>query len=82
MESADVFGFVPIRLTTDSGITTSGRLLSQWLASKMGCDELAIGQIQLLPDMVIVGVHSSKVSLALKAFEKYDFDGQKLLAEV
>ena len=82
MESADVFGFVPIRLTTDSGITTSGRLLSQWLASKMGCDELAIGQIQLLPDMIIVGVHSSKVSLALKAFEKYDFHGQKLLAEV
>ena len=82
MESADVFGFVPIRLTSDSGITTSSRLLSEWLASKMGCDELAIGQIQLLSDRVIISIHSSKVSLALKAFEKYDFNGQKISAEV
>ena len=69
MESADVFGFVPIKLTSDTGINLSGRIISQWLAEKMRCDELAIGQIEFENDYAVVNVHSSKVSLALKAIE-------------
>ena len=48
----------------------------------MSCDELAIGQIEFLGEMIVVNVHSSKVSLALKAFERYEFDGQKILAAI
>ena len=82
MESADVFGFVPVKLTSDQELNTSGKAISQWLASKMNCDELAIGQIEMLGEMIVVNVHSSKVSLALKAFERYEFDGQKILAAI
>ena len=82
MESADVFGFVPLQLNADKAITASSRTLSKWLASKIGCDELAIGQIQHLPDKIIVNIHSSKVSLALKAFDKYDFNGHKITAQL
>ena len=74
MESADVFGFVPIKLTSDTGINLSGRIISQWLAEKMRCDELAIGQIEFENDYTVVNVHSSKVSLALKAIEKYEIN--------
>ncbi len=82
MESADVFGFVPIKLTSDTGINLSGRIISQWLAEKMRCDELAIGQIEFEDDYALVNVHSSKVSLALKAIEKYELDGLKMSAQV
>ena len=82
MESADVFGFVPLQLNSDNAIKASSQTLSKWLTSKIGCDELAIGQIQHLPDKIIVNIHSSKVSLALKAFEKYDFNGNKITAQV
>ncbi|MEC8540687.1 MAG: C-terminal helicase domain-containing protein, partial [Candidatus Thermoplasmatota archaeon] len=82
METADVFGFVPVKLTSNQVLKTSGRAISQWLASKMSCDELAIGQIEFLGEIIVVNVHSSKVSLALKAFERYEFDGQKILAAI
>ena len=82
METADVFGFVPVKLTSSQVLKTSGRAISQWLASKMSCDELAIGQIEFLGEIIVVNVHSSKVSLALKAFERYEFDGQKILAAI
>jgi hypothetical protein len=52
------------------------------LAEKMRCDELAIGEIQFDQDTVTVNVHSSKVSLALKAIEKYDLNGVNLSAHV
>ena len=82
MEIADVFGFVPVKLTSSQVLKTSGRAISQWLASKMSCDELAIGQIEFLGEIIVVNVHSSKVSLALKAFERYEFNGQKILAAI
>ena len=82
METADVFGFVPVKLTSNQILNTSGRAISQWVANKMSCDELAIGQIEFMGEMIVVNVHSSKVSLALKAFERYEFDGQKILAAI
>ncbi len=82
MESADVFGFVPLTLTYPSGLKISSRSISKWLAKKMSCDEMAIGQVTLLDDSATVNIHSSKVSLALKAFEKYEFGGQKITAAV
>ncbi|MGB0200381.1 MAG: DEAD/DEAH box helicase [Candidatus Poseidoniaceae archaeon] len=82
MESADVFGFVPIRLTLDEQIDLSSRVIANWLAEKMRCDELAIGDIQFEPDAIVVNIHSSKVSLALKALEKYELNGTKVSAEV
>ena len=82
MESADVFGFVPIKLTSNNDLTFSSRVIANWLAEKMRCDELSIGEIQFTQDTVVVNVHSSKVSLALKAIEKYDIDGIKLSAHV
>ncbi|MEC7179136.1 MAG: hypothetical protein VXW28_07565, partial [Candidatus Thermoplasmatota archaeon] len=82
MESADVFGFVPIRLTSNEDIEFSSRVIANWLVEKMRCDELAIGEIQFDRDIVTVNVHSSKVSLALKAIEKYDLNGVNLSAHV
>ena len=82
LESADVFGFVPIRLTSNDDIEFSSRVIANWLAEKMRCDELAIGEIQFDQDTVTVNVHSSKVSLALKAIEKYDLNGVNLSAHV
>jgi ATP-dependent RNA helicase DeaD len=82
LETADVFGFVPIKITSSNGITSSSRKISMWLAEKMRCDELAIGQIKLVENYALVSVHSSKVSLAMKAFEKYEFSGEKLTAVI
>ena len=82
MESADVFGFVPIRLTLDEHIDLSSRVIANWFAEKMRCDELAIGDIQFEPDAIVVNIHSSKVSLALKALQKYELNGTKVSAEV
>ena len=82
MESADVFGFVPIRLTPDEHIDLSSRVIANWFAEKMRCDELAIGDIQFEPDAIVVNIHSSKVSLALKALQKYELNGTKVSAEV
>jgi len=82
MESSDVFGFVPIKISYSSNLKLSGRNISVWLSEKMSCDELAIGQIQFHNEFTIVNVHSSKVSLAIKAFEKYDFNGEQIVATV
>ena len=48
----------------------------------MRCDELAIGQIKLVENYALVSVHSSKVSLAMKAFEKYELSGEKITAVI
>ena len=82
MESADVFGFVPIKLTSKDKMDYSSRVIANWFAEKMRCDQLAIGEIRFDQDIVIVNIHSSKVSLALKAIDKYDLNGTKLSAEV
>jgi len=82
MESADVFGFVPIKLTSEDKLDYSSRVIANWFAEKMRCDQLAIGEIRFDQDTVIVNIHSSKVSLALKAIDKYDLNGTKLYAEV
>ena len=82
MESADVFGFVPIKLTSSDKMEYSSRVIANWFAEKMRCDQLAIGEIRYDQDVVIVNIHSSKVSLALKAVERYDLNGIKLSAEV
>ena len=82
MESADVFGFVPIKLTSKDKLDCSSRVIANWFAEKMRCDQLAIGEIRFDRDIVIVNIHSSKVSLALKAIDKYDLNGTKLSAEV
>jgi len=82
IESADVFGFVPIKLTSKDKLDCSSRVIANWFAEKMRCDQLAIGEIRFDRDIVIVNIHSSKVSLALKAIDKYDLNGTKLSAEV
>ena len=48
----------------------------------MRCDELAIGEIIIETDAIVVNIHSSKVSLALKALEKYELNGTKVSAEI
>ena len=82
MESADVFGFVPIRLTPKEQTDLSSRTIANWFAEKMRCDELAIGDIIIEIDAIVVNIHSSKVSLALKALEKYELNGTKVSAEI
>ncbi len=82
MESADVFGFVPITITSDGDVNFSSRKISQWLTEKMNCNELAIGQIKFNDSNTTINIHSSKVTLALKAFEKYEFNGTKFSTSV
>ena len=57
MESADVFGFVPITITSDGDVNFSSRKISQWLTEKMNCNELAIGQIKFNDSNTIINIH-------------------------
>ena len=78
-EVSDVFGMVPIQISTDS---LSKLKISQWLIKNIRCDPLAIGTITFDNGSSTVEVHNRSVEHALKAFNSKTIDGQQLNAVV
>ena len=78
-EVSDVFGMVPIQISTDS---LSKLMISQWLIKNIRCDPLAIGTITFNNGSSTVEVHNRSVEHALKAFNSKTIDGQQLNAVV
>ncbi len=81
-ESSNVFGFVTIELDATSKQIGSSRQITNWFVDAIKCDELAIGDITFSQDKTHVGVHTSKIGLAIKALEKHDFNGINVEARI
>ena len=68
-EAADVFGMVPIKISTTS---MSKFALVDEITTSLKCNELAIGDIVINEDHTIVEVHNKHASLAVKSFNSKD----------
>jgi ATP-dependent RNA helicase DeaD len=78
-EVSDVFGMVPIQISTDS---LSKLKISEWLIQNIRCDPLAIGTITVSQGSSMIEVHNRSVEHALKAFNTKTIHGQQLKAAV
>ena len=78
-EVSDVFGMVPILISTDS---LSKLKISEWLVQNIRCDPLAIGTITVGNGSSMIEVHNRSVEHALKAFNSKSIYGQQLKAAV
>ena len=78
-ESADVFGMVPIRMSTD---VTSKLAIHGFIASEARLPDLAIGQIVADGTHAIVEVHREKAQHALDALKGKAFNGSNINAEL
>ena len=78
-EVSDVFGMVPILISTDS---LSKLKISEWLIQNIRCDPLAIGTITVSQGSSMIEVHNRSVEHALKAFNTKTIHGQQLKAAV
>ena len=81
-ETADVFGFVTVRLTLHPDQAGSSFNVANWLIGNLKCDELAIGEIRFDNDSTYVSLHSSKLGTAMKVFQQRPFDGHSISASV
>ena len=78
-ESADVFGMVPIRMSTD---VTSKLAIHGFITSEARLPDLAIGQIVADGTHAIVEVHREKAQHALDALKGKAFNGSNINAEL
>jgi ATP-dependent RNA helicase DeaD len=81
-ETADVFGFVKIRLSLTPDQAGSPLKVASWFLENIKCNELAIGEIRFEEDSTVVSLHSSKIGTAMKAVEKRTYDGLQMTAAV
>lgn len=81
-ESADVFGFVTVQLGLSPQQAGSSHDVSKWCLEHLRCDELAIGDISFDESSTYISLHMSKLSTAMKVFEKRDFNGVGITARV
>jgi ATP-dependent RNA helicase DeaD len=81
-ESADVFGYVTVRLSLTPAEAGSSLAVSNWFMENIKCDELAIGEIRFDDEATFVSLHSSKLSTAMKAIEKRPYDGVNMTASI
>tara|TARA_B100001094_G_scaffold317059_1_gene359023 strand:+ start:77 stop:1477 length:1401 start_codon:yes stop_codon:yes gene_type:complete len=70
-EAADVFGMVPIRITTTS---MSKFAIVNEITTSLKCPELAVGDIVINDDHTVVEVHNKHASLAVRSFNSKDID--------
>ena len=68
-EAADVFGMVPIRISTTS---MSKFAIVEEITSSLNCNELSVGDIIINDDHTIVEVHNRHASLAVRSFNSKD----------
>ena len=78
-ESADVFGMVPIRLSTDE---TSKLSIHNFVAEQARIPDLAIGRIQADGTQAVVEIHREKAQHALDALKGKSMNGSQLNAEI
>ncbi|MCH1541260.1 MAG: DEAD/DEAH box helicase [Candidatus Poseidonia sp.] len=81
-ETADVFGYVTLRLNLHPKDAGSSYAVSSWFVDALKCDELAVGEIQFEESSTLVSMHTSKVGLAMKALEKREFNGASVGATI
>lgn len=81
-ETADVFGFVLLELTIDPASAGSSRAVSQWFTDALSCNEMAIGDVHFEGESTFISIHTSKVGLAMKALEKREMSGQRVVASI
>ena len=77
-ESADVFGYVTVRLNIDQTSVGSSRKLADWIQGHLRCDELAIGEIRYHDGTTLMSIHKSKIGTAMKALAQKAYEGQQL----
>ena len=77
-ESADVFGYVTVRLNIDQSSVGSSRKLADWVQGHLRCDELAIGEIRYVDDSTLLSIHKSKIGTAMKALAQKAYEGHQL----
>tara|TARA_B100000242_G_scaffold119401_1_gene83647 strand:+ start:8198 stop:9598 length:1401 start_codon:yes stop_codon:yes gene_type:complete len=70
-EAADVFGMVPIKISTTD---MSKYSIVELLISALNCSELAIGDITINDDHSVVEVHNKHASLALRSLNSNKLD--------
>ena len=70
-EAADVFGMVPIKISTTD---MSKYSIVELLISSLNCSELAIGDITINDDHSVVEVHNKHASLALRSLNSNKLD--------
>ena len=70
-EAADVFGMVPIRISTTS---MSKFAIVNEITTSLKCPELAVGDIVINDDYTVVEVHNKHASLAVRSFNSKDID--------
>ena len=66
-ETADVYGFVSIKIHSNREQLGSPRTIATWFEQHIRCDSLAIGDVRYDGDSTVVSIHSSKLGLAMKA---------------
>jgi hypothetical protein len=66
-ETADVYGFVSIKIHSSREQLGSPRTIATWFEQHIRCDSLAIGDVSYDGDSTVVSIHSSKLGLAMKA---------------
>ena len=81
-ETADVFGFVTVRLSLHPDHAGSSRSVAAWFVDLLRCDELAVGEVRFDDEATYVSLHSSKIATAMRAVEKRDYNGQSLSAVI
>ena len=81
-ETADVFGYVTMKLSLRPEEAGSPLNVSKWFLEQLRCDELAIGTIRFDDDSTYVSLHSSKIGTAMKAVEKRPFNGTTMTAVI
>jgi hypothetical protein len=81
-ETADVFGYVTVRLSLHPDDAGSSLSVAKWFKEHLRCDELAIGEIRFEDDSTYVSLHSSKIGTAMKAIEKRTYNDQTMTAVI
>lgn len=77
-ESADVFGYVTVRLNIGADDAGSSLQLSKWMQGQMRCNDMDIGEIRFENNATLMSVHKSKIGTAMKALSQHDYDGHAL----
>jgi hypothetical protein len=78
-ESADVFGMVPIRLTTSE---TSNLTIHNFVKDQARLPDLAIGQIQADGTEAVIEIHREKAQHALDALKGKSMNGSNINAQI
>ena len=81
-ETADVFGYVTMKLSLHPEQAGSVHAVSSWFKEHLRCDDLAIGTIRFDENNTFVSLHTSKIGTAMKAIEMRPYNGETISAAI